>query len=154
MIFHAEIQNGQLMLSDTQCALRQRLLASMKNGCRVRETITKEGTAKTHQQVKAHFGLVVETVRQRLIDMGCSICGVAPNKEMVHQILKRACGGVGELGESLGLSEMNTTQASQFFSNCRDWAAVELQLVVPEPNICWKEKKIVDNPNWRQKVEQ
>lgn len=110
----------------------------MKNGSRVREVLTKEAPMKTVQQVRAMFGLAVEMVRQKLDDMGWDICGVPPNKEMVYEILKKACFGVGDMGETLGLSEMTTSQAGQAYKNCQAWAAVELQLDIPDPN-----------PNWR-----
>lgn len=140
MELHGEVQNGELMLSPLQNKLRAQWLVLCKDGTRVRETLTREGTAKTHQQVKTHFGLVVELIRQRLIDMGCDVCGVPPNKEMVHDILKKACGGVGDMGEMMGLSEMTTMQASKFFENCRTWSAVELQLDIPDPQKNWQQK--------------
>ncbi|NIV68947.1 MAG: hypothetical protein GWN41_02250 [Phycisphaerae bacterium] len=73
-----------------------------------------------------------------MIDKGWSICGIAPNKQMIHEILLKSCGGVGELGQSKRLSEMTTTEAAQFFENIRDWAATQLGIVIPDPN-----------PNWR-----
>jgi len=141
MEFHGTIQSGILTLPPVQKGLRERFLHSLKDGSRVRETLIKEGRPKTHQQVKSHFGLVIETIRQRLHEMGVDVCGVPPCKEQVHEILKKACGGVGDMGETLGLSEMTTAQASQFFENCRVWAATQLSLVIPDPD-----------PNWQAKV--
>lgn len=138
MEFRGQIQNNDLTFSPIVNELRRRLLTSLKDGTFVKETIKKVGPAKTHQQVKAHFGLVVERIRQRLMDMGCDVCGVPPNKEMVHDILKKACGGIGEMGETLGLSEMTIEQCSRFFENCRIWAATQLQLDIPDPNPNWK----------------
>ena len=120
--------------------LRQQFLTSLKVDCPITESITKGGSPKSHEQVKCHFGLVVMLIRQKMIDLGWAICAVAPNANMVHDILKKACGGVGDGGECLGLSEMTTAQASQYFENCRDWAANELQLVIPEPNKDWRRK--------------
>lgn len=128
------------MLSGTQNELRMRWLAGMKEGTRVKERLTKEGQCKSLNQVKAHFGLVIMMIRQTMIDYGWAICGVAPNKNMIHDILKKACGGVGECGENLGLSEMTIEQAAKFFENCRDWAASELKIVIPDPNPNWKEQ--------------
>lgn len=45
------------------------------------------------------------------------------------------------MGETLGLSEMTTTQASKFFDNCRVWSATQLSLVIPDPNPNWREDK-------------
>ncbi len=140
MEFHAVIKNGKMTLSPTQKELRERLLDSMKDGTKVKEIIKREGRAKSSNQVKSHFGLVVEMIRKRFEDMGVDVCGVCPNKQMIHDILKKACGGVGDMGETLGLSEMTTTQASQFFDNCRTWASTQLQLVIPDPDPNWREK--------------
>lgn len=139
--FHGTIQDGQLPLSATQRELEIRYLASLKNGTMVRLTYTREGPMKTNKQVRTIFGLIVEKVRLRLTEMGVGICNVPANKEMVYAILKKACGGVGDMGETLGLSEMEIDQASVFFENCRDWAATELQLVISDPD-----------PNWRDNV--
>lgn len=138
MEFYGTVQQGRLILSDVQKQLRMQWLASIKDATNVRETLTRIAPAKTHQQVKAHFGLVVEMVRQRLIEMGVDVCGVPPNKEMVYEILKRACFGVGDIGETLGLSQMTIAQASQAFDNCRTWTATQLQLVIPDPDPNWK----------------
>lgn len=139
--FHGIIQNGIMTLPVVQAGLRKQYLTSLKNDSKVKEVLTKEGRTKTHQQVRTHFGLVVEIIRQRLEDMGIDVCGVACNKEMVHDILKKACGGVGDMGETLGLSEMTTTQASKFFDNCRTWCSTQLSLVIPDPDPLWREKK-------------
>lgn len=141
MEFYGTVQQGRLILSDVQVQLRMRLLAGMKDETSVREILTKKAPAKTHQQVKAHFGLAVEMIRKRFEDMGVDVCGVCPNKKMIHDILKKACGGVGDMGESLGLSEMTIEQASKFFDNCRAWAATQLQLVIPDPDKNWKGAK-------------
>jgi len=140
-VYHGEIQEGELILSETQNHLRKRWLSSLKNSTRVRLAYTKEGPMKTHQQVKAIFALPVEMIRQQLIEMGIDICGVSPNKEMVYEILKRSCFGVGDNGETLGVSEMTIEQAMQAFENCQRWAALELSLNIPDPS-----------PNWREKI--
>lgn len=139
--FHYIKLDGKLTLSPIQWELKQRYVDSLKDGAFVRGTLKREGNVKTHKQVKTQFGLVVEMIRLRLEEMGVDVCGVSVNKEMVYDILKKACGGVGDMGEILGLSEMTTTQASQFFENCRTWAATQLSLNIPNPDINWREKK-------------
>lgn len=131
---------GNLILPTHQLMLRRHFLSSMKDGSPVRETLSKVGKPKTHKQVKTIFGFIVMMVRERMIELGWSICGVAPNKNMIYDILKKACGGVGDGGECLGLSEMTTTQASEFFENCRHWAAKELKLFIEDPDPNWKKR--------------
>ena len=100
----------------------------------------KVGKNKSHKQVKTHFGLSVAMIREAMIDKGWAICGVAPNKTMIHEILLKCCGGVGELGAMKRFSEMTTVEASRFFENVRDWAASELHIVIPDPDKQWKDK--------------
>jgi len=137
---HGEIKNGEIWLPLNQAELRKRWLASLKEGTKVIESLRKEGKAKSWSQVKTHFGLAVEMIRQRMIELGWGVCGIAPNKDMIHDILTKACGGVGEMGEVVRLSEMTTTQASALFENVRDWAATQLNLVIPDPDPTWREK--------------
>ena len=80
-------------------------------------------------------------IRQQMIDLGWSICGVAPSKDMIHEILTKCCGGVGPLGQTVRLSEQTIDQAMKFFENIRDWAATELHLVIPDPRKDWKKEK-------------
>ncbi len=130
-------QNGRWILPPDAEQLYTRLLIECE-GNFVRGRLSRVGKSKSNQQVKTHFGLAVAMIRQAMIDKGWSICGIAPNKQMIHEILLKSCGGVGELGQSKRLSEMTTTEAAQFFENIRDWAATQLGIVIPDPN-----------PNWR-----
>ena len=135
----ATIQNGQAVLTPEQRELERRYLASLKDGTKVRKRWTRIAAKRTSQQVKAHWGLVIMLMRAKMEELGWDICGVVPNKQMIHDILKRSCGGVGDSGELLGLSEMTVPQAMQFFENCRDWAASELAVYIPEPDPNWRE---------------
>lgn len=141
MEFHFVKQDGNLTLSATQREIREKYVSSLKDGALVKEKLTREGNVKTHKQVKTHFGLAVEMIRLRLEEMGVDVCGVPVNKEMVYDILKKACFGVGDFGETLGLSKMTTEQASKAFENCRTWAASELGLNIPDPDPHWRQKK-------------
>lgn len=137
--FTGIVEKGVWEMSPPQIKLRRQWLSGQKDGTVVRETLSKETKPKTHQQVKAHFGLVVMMIRERLIELGWGIFGVAPSQDMIHEILKKACGGVGDNGETKRLSEMSTAEAGRFFENCCHWAATELQLYIPLPDKNWKE---------------
>ena len=145
MDLHGIVVKNILTFSPIQMELEKRYLATLKDGTRVKMTLTRESRTKTHQQVKAMFGLAVEMIRQRLIDMGVDVCGVAPNKEMVYEIIKKACFGVGDMGETIGLSQMSTTQARQAFENVRTWSSTQLQLDIPDPNPNWREEKVKED---------
>ena len=139
MKFYGEIQKGRLTLPVLQKLQREQFLTNLKDGTQVTETITKEAKSKSHQQVKMHFGLAVSMIRQEMIDSGYGIFNCAPTVDMVHEILTKCCGGVGDGGECLRLSEMSTTQAAAFFENIRDWAATQLHIVIPDPDPNWRE---------------
>ena len=136
--FHYQKLNGRMTLSDTQERLRAHYLTTLKDGTRVKEVLAREIPEGTRQQAAAHFGLIVEMIRQQMAEMGFDICGIAPNKKMIHDILKLACGGVGDNGEVKRFRDMNIAQRSKFFDNCRTWAATQLQLVIPDPDPNYK----------------
>lgn len=131
-----------MTLSAIQANLHQQYVAKLKEGTFVKGIFKREGNVKTHKQCKTQFGLAVEMVRLRLEKMGVDVCGVPANKDMVYAILKKACFGVGDFGETLGLSEMTTDQASKAFENCRTWAASQLGLNIPDPDPEWQKKKV------------
>ena len=136
---HGQVKNGEFILPPMQLELRKRLLVSME-GKRAVETLRKEGKSKSWSQVKTHFGLAVEMIRERMIDLGWDICGIAPNKDMIHDILTKTCFGVGELGATIRLSEQTSAQNVQALENIRDWASTQLNLNIPDPDPNWKDK--------------
>ena len=132
-------KNGRYVLPPMNAELHMRWLSDCE-GSFVKAKWTKVGKPKTQKQLGVHFGLAVEIVRQVMIDKGYGICGIPPNKQMVHEILSKSCGGVGPLGESVRLSEMTSDQASKYFENIRDWAAKELNVYILDPDPNWKTK--------------
>uniref|UniRef100_A0A6M3JAI7 Uncharacterized protein n=1 Tax=viral metagenome TaxID=1070528 RepID=A0A6M3JAI7_9ZZZZ len=132
-------KNGRLIFQPNSEQLYTRWLSDSENSF-IKARFYRLGKNKTHKQCKTHFGLAIAIIREAMIDKGWAICGVAPNKEMIHEILLKTCGGVGALGAMKGLSEMTTIEASQFFENIRDWAENELRIVIPDPDPNWKDK--------------
>ena len=132
-------KNGRWILPPSAEQLYTRLLIDSE-GKFVKGQFSRVGKNKTWKQVKTHFGLAIAMIREAMIDKGWGVCGIAPNKLMVHEILLKCCGGVGELGSMKRLSEMTTTEESQFFENIRDWAANELHIVIPDPDTNWRAK--------------
>jgi hypothetical protein len=133
-------KEGRLMFQPNSAQLYTRWLLDSENSF-VKCRLTRVGKSKTHKQCKTHFGLAVAIIREAMADKGWAICGVTPNKEMIHEILLKSCGGVGPLGAMKRLSEMTTKEASQFFENIRDWAATQLGVYIPDPDINWKDKE-------------
>ena len=135
--FHGQVVNGCLILPQSSESLRGRWL-NESEGKYVTERLLRRTVHGTLQQGKAHWGLAVTMIRERMIELGWDVCGIAPNKEMIHEILLKACGGVGDLGECLRFHEMSVGQRMQFFENIRAWAATQLQLNIPDPDKNWR----------------
>jgi len=134
-------QGKDFVRSETQINQFRQWWNTIKDGTMIQCEYKVFRPQKSHNQVKAHFGLVVEMIRRRMDELGWDICSVLPNKEMIHEILKKCCGGVGDNGETMGLSEMDVEQAMRFFENCRTWAATQLSLNIPEPDKNWRDKE-------------
>jgi len=137
-----QVKNGCLIYPPNADELYMRLLSACE-GKSLRVRISRVGPKKTRNQLGAYFGLAVEMIRQAMIDKGWDICGIAPNKEMIHEILLKSCGGVGDHGETIRLSdpEMTIEKMMQFFENVRTWAATQLYISIPDPDPNWKSKR-------------
>jgi len=133
-------KDGTLRFPPAQEKLRMHWLIDC-SGKSVTERLHVSGRAKSQSQVKTHFGLAVMMIREKMIELGWDICGVAPNKEMIHEILTKACMGVGPLGEIVRLSEQTVDQNIKTFENIRAWAATQLGLNIPNPDKDWRSKK-------------
>ena len=138
--FHGIVKDGGLWLPRMQADLRHHHLEQWE-GKAIIETLRKQGKAKSQSQLGVHFGLCVQMIRDRMAELGWDICGILPNKDMIHEILTKCCGGVGEDGAVVRLSDMTTSQAAAFFDNIRTWSATQLNLCIPDPRPDWKECK-------------
>ena len=63
-------KDGELELSMTQLQLRKNFLSSMKADCRVIEILKTETKQKTHQQIKAIFGLAIKMIKEAFDSRG------------------------------------------------------------------------------------
>ena len=137
------INAGKIVLAPEIKRLRDQYLASLPDGCVVRETITKVAKPKSYQQVKAFFGLVVMMAKAEFDRRGVDCMGVALSEDMVKQVLYHYCAGVGENGKTVTLSNQSMAQACDFFENCRTWLA-QFGVIVPDPDPAWREKRSTD----------
>ena len=150
--YHGTIRDGKLLLPSMQKQLREQFLGSLRNGCKVKETITRESMTKTHKQVKTIFGLLIEkTIAQssqeghdtsgflKLMVRDDLPSGVPLNKNLVYEILLALCPTYDEFHKRITLSKMNTLEAAQFFKSCTALLAGR-GIYVPDPQKDWKEK--------------
>ena len=115
-------KNGRLVYPPKEDELFTNWLIDC-DGKFVRARYSKVGKPKTDKQLKTHFGLAVAKIRQAMEKHGFTICGILPNKTMIHEILTECCGGVGPLGQKKRLSQMTSDEAYHYFENIRDFAA-------------------------------
>jgi hypothetical protein len=137
---HGHVKNGRLTFQPPNDELYMRWLSDCEDKS-VTVRLSRSGPMKTNRQLGAYFGLAVTMIREAMIDKGWSICGVAPNKKMIHEILSKCCGGIGPVGEMKRLSDMTIDEAVKFFENVRDWAAAQLHIYIPDPDPNWKDKE-------------
>ncbi len=137
--YYPTIKDGVPVLPIHTAQSRRQWLRTLKEGTVLVVDMRIKRPEKSHQQVKAHFGLCVTMVRERMIELGYGVFNCPPSKDMVHEILTKACMGVGDHGKSIRMSspEMTTARMAKVFENIRDFAATELQLVIPDPNPDW-----------------
>lgn len=140
MEFYGHILDGRLALPDHVKAVRTQYLASMPEGAAVCEKLELAKRPKTHQQVKAFFGMIVAAAKQKFDDMGMDVMGVPLSQEQVKDVLYHFCGNVGDGGTPKRLSRMTTIEAAAFFTNSQQWLA-GFGVVVPDPDPAWREKK-------------
>ena len=132
--------------------LRDSMLQSCKPGTVVREKLTPSRPSKSHQQIKALWGLVIEMVKREFDDRGWDLnmllptanvpTGIPVPRDVLKAVFYAACGNVGDQGERKTMSQMNVLEMSRFFENCRDHAARTWGIIVPDPD-----------PNWRDKLD-
>jgi hypothetical protein len=138
VLFGTIDSSRKLILSPVTNELRNGFIASCKPGEIVKVTMTRCRPDKTRKQLGTIWGLLIPIAKQAMDDAGIDCMGVPLTKDMVKNVLYRYCGGVGENGEIVSMSDMNIEQASLFFENCRMWLSKNFHVDVPDPD-----------PNWR-----
>ncbi len=140
MKFKGTIQQGQIIRPSIVEESRRQYLSSMKDETPVTEEIKKFRPHKTHQQVKCHWGLVMQRAKHGFDELGYDVMGVPLSSDMIQMILYKFCGGVGENGENKTLSKMSIDEASRFFENCGTFLS-QFGIVIPVPDKDWRKTK-------------
>lgn len=140
LTLHGQVKDGRLTYQPPNDELYTRWLSDCE-GKSVKVRLSRVGPQKTRKQLGAYFGLAVMMIRQAMVEHGWDICGIAPNKQMIHEILLKCCGGVGPGGEMKRLSEMTIDEACVFFDNVRTWAVTQLGINVPDPDPTWRDRQ-------------
>lgn len=151
MDFPAIKHNGQLIFSPETARLKDAYVQKLRESEVILVSIKRVRHAKTLQQLKCHWGLVVGTIRREFADRGMDLAtflnsptipdGLEVPTDVIQAVLYATCNDVGENGERRTLSRMSTVEASAFFSKCQNYAASAWGVQIPEPDPAWKEKQ-------------
>jgi len=149
-IFGTKKDKG-IQASKDQMMLRQQYMDSLKEGTEVSVTYKTIGQAKTHKQVKTHFGLVIATILEAFNDrgwdtsilLGGGTSGVPVSKGLLQEYLYIVCPMYDDDGNRITLSNKNVTsvKCSQWFDDIRNYAASKWYIVIPDPNPEWRKEK-------------
>ena len=108
--------------------------------------------SKSYQQVKTHFGLLLNTIIAKANDEGIDTSaflkliirddlptGIGLTKDFLHELFYCLCPVYDDNGRRITLSKMNTEQASKWLDECRNLMASR-GIYIPDPDPNWKEK--------------
>jgi len=160
MKFYGQSRNGTLAMSPEQKESRCRYLANFKVDDIIEETLKKHRNQKSQRQLGAWWGLFCKTVLAEFNDRGWDTSyifkltkptGIGISKELLKEFMYAMCPSYNDPGERTTMSGMNTLQMAGFFDDCRNFAASQWSIVVPEPDPKWREKiKLKDGEEGEQ----
>ncbi len=148
MQFRAQIENEKLNFPGMQKELwRQRLITW--NEKQVVVDLKLWRPSKSHQQVKAIFGLALATLVREFDDRGWDTSvlfrlprptGIPCVADDFKRWLYAACPIYDSDGKYITLSKSNTEQASKFLDDIQATASTEWTIYIPDPDKNWRQK--------------
>jgi hypothetical protein len=147
MDYYGTKRNGKQYYPPVIAEQRRVAWDKIPEGSAIKTSLVVPRDSKTHQQVKAHWGMVIGMAIQELDDRGWDTSylyklpkptGIAIKGKHLQEFLYAACPIHAEDGRQLTLSKMDTQQASQFFEACRAFLASQWSIVIPDPNKNWR----------------
>lgn len=125
-------EQGKLHLANPQ-RFRQEL--KQFKPCDVELIIKKKGK-RSDKQNRYYWGVLVDEIRRRLQELGTRV-----DAETVHEFLKQKFNAeimVTPDGEKLEFgrttTDMNKGEMNEYMERIREWAALSLDISIPEPN--------------------
>lgn len=145
------IENHQPVFTGNQKELRERFLATCKDGTRITEEIQRVRMAKSHQQVKAYFGLALRVILEAFDDRGWDSSlllgnvvptGVPVSEGLLKEYLYAVCFPSDDDGNliTISSSKMTTDKQAKLFDDVRNWAASQWHIIIPDPDPDWRTK--------------
>jgi len=134
-------------------AERRTELLKKSDGKWLVETLTLVRPLRTSQQIKCHFGLLINSVIAKANDEGIDTStflkmmvrddlptGIGLTKDFLHVLFYALCPCVDEEGKRVTLSRMTTEQASAWFEQCCNLLASR-GIYIPDPDPNWREQE-------------
>ena len=144
-------QGDKFVRSETQMNMFRQWWKSLKDGTMLTAEYKVFRPPKSYQQVKTHFGLLINTVIAKTNDEGIDTSkflkllvrddlptGVGLTSDFLHQLFYLVCPTYTKEGKRVTLSSMTTEEASDWFERCRNLLASR-GICVDDPD-----------PNWNQ----
>lgn len=149
MKFYGKAKKGMLEMSPEQKELRYQYLSNLKASDLIEETLKKYRSPKSQKQLGAWWGLFCKVVLAEFDDRGWDTSyifkldkptGIGISSELLKEFLYAMCPSYNDLGERITMRGMDTLQMAGFFEQCRNFAASQWSINVPEPDPNWKNK--------------
>jgi len=147
---HGTVKDGKFVLTKAQYTLKQDFLRK-NEGKAIVEILKKEVKKRSLSQLKAHFGLALQTIVEEFDDRGWDSSfiynmekptGVPINKDMLQQYfyaLYPTCNDKNEL-ITLSHDDFDTVKEMTFFDAIRNHAASQWSIYIENPDPLWREK--------------
>ena len=146
MKFSGLIQKGKLALSKEQKTLRQQFLNTLEGKPFVEE-IKRYRQKKSNKQLGAWFGLFAKRVLAEFEDRGYDTSyifkldkptGIPISTNVLKDYMYSVCPSYDDNSKRITIRDMDTLQMAKYFDECRNFAASQWSIYVPEPQKDWK----------------
>lgn len=151
MEFYGQSLNGILTFPKPQDEQRT-LLLKRYEGKWLTERLLVRNPLRTSQQIKCHFGLLINTVIAKANDDGVDTSaflkmmvqedlptGIGLTKDFLHELLLILC-PIYRDGRRITLRQMTVEEASLWFDKCRNLLASR-GIYIADPDQNWRNKK-------------
>lgn len=147
--FYGAIQNGKLDFPGQQKRIMTEEFAKCKDGTQVYARFGRLKAPKTNAQLRAWWGLFASTVITEFNDRGYDTSfllntekptGIPIDRDLIKDYLYNVC-PVYDSERRITMSSMDIEQMCKFFDDCRNFAASQWNIYVPEPDKNWREKR-------------
>lgn len=127
---------------------RRRYVERLKDGTVIEETLCVPRKDKSQNQLGAHFGLMIANIIAEFDYRGydTSFLLNTPNPtgnqittDLLKEYFYNVCPIFNETGQRITIRKANTAEMAKHFDDCRNFAASQWSIYIPEPDRNWRE---------------